>query len=104
MWQPLLSSTRNSDEAHMSLFDATNCSRQVYTAERSQKASELQSLRSSLDVKELPTFAEMIESQTSFYPFPKTYEEVEKDTAFIIHSSGTTGTERLILDDFERTY
>lgn len=76
----------------MSLFDATDCSRLVYTAERSQKGLELQNLRLGLDVKELPTFAEMLESQTSSYPFSKTYEEIENDTAFIIHSSGTTGT------------
>lgn len=81
----------------MSLFDATDCSCLVYTAERSQKAFELQSLRPGLDVQELPTFAEMLESQTSFYPFSKTYEEIEDDTAFIIHSSGTTGTKLTIL-------
>ncbi|KAI9371137.1 hypothetical protein BJX61DRAFT_543936 [Aspergillus egyptiacus] len=91
-YQPLLSSTRNSDEDHMSLFDATQCSRLVYTSERSQKTSELQRLRPSLDVKKLPTFAVMLESQTSIYPFCKTYEEVEKDTAVIIHTSGTTGS------------
>lgn len=92
----------------MSLFDATDCSCLVYTAERSQKAFELQSLRPGLDVQELPTFAEMLESQTSFYPFSKTYEEIENDTAFIIHSSGTTGTklsrlhsEALALADYE---
>lgn len=77
----------------MSLFNATDCSRLVYTAERSQKGLELQNLRPGLDAKELPTFAEMLESQTSFYPFSKTYEEIENDTAFIIHSSGTTGME-----------
>ena len=81
----------------MSLFDATDCSRLVYTAERSQKALELQNLRPGLDVKELPTLAKMLESQISFYPFSKTYEEIENDTAFIIHSSGTTGRNQSLL-------
>ena len=91
--QPLLSSTRNSDEAHLSLLDATDCSRFVYTTERSQKANELHQLRPSLDMYELPTVAEMMGTGFAPYPFPKTFDEVKDNTAFIIHSSGTTGME-----------
>lgn len=83
----------------MSLFDATGCSRLLYTEERSQKAVELQALRPSLDEKELPTLAEMMAAQTTLYPFPETFERLKNETAFIIHSSGTTGMFVFILTD-----
>lgn len=89
--QPLLSSTRNSDEAHLHLLDATKCSKLAYSAERKQRALEIKDLRPDLDAFEIPSLTEMLENHTAFYPFPKSFEEVENDTAFIIHSSGTTG-------------
>lgn len=42
---------------------------------------------------ELPTVAEMMGTGFAPYPFPKTFDEVKDNTAFIIHSSGTTGME-----------
>lgn len=50
---------------------------------------------------ELPTLVEMIETKAAPYPFTKTFDEVRNKTAFIIHSSGTTGNETHILYYFK---
>ncbi|TQB68175.1 hypothetical protein MPDQ_003886 [Monascus purpureus] len=90
-YKPLLSSTRNSNDAHLHLLNATDCSKLVYTAERKQKALEIKSLCPSLEILQLPSLLEMLENSTLPYPLGKTYQEMEDEPALIIHSSGTTG-------------
>ncbi|KAJ5085572.1 hypothetical protein N7532_010343 [Penicillium argentinense] len=91
--QAFLPSTRNSDEAFIHLLEKTNCSHFFYGEERSSRVLEVQSLRPSLQVFQVPTFKTLIsdESGLCHYACDKTYPEVENNTTCIIHSSGTTG-------------
>lgn len=53
--------------------------------------AQIKSLRPGLDTIELPSLGEMLEGEAVHYQFAKTFNELEDVTAFIIHSSGTTG-------------
>ncbi|KAF7597548.1 hypothetical protein BBP40_000026 [Aspergillus hancockii] len=90
-YKPLLSSTRNSDEAHLRLLEVTDCSKLAYSAERSQRAIELKTLHPGLVTVEIPSSADILGGTTTPFPFSKTFEEVRDEVAFIAHSSGTTG-------------
>lgn len=52
---------------------------------------EIRNNRPDLEILEIPSLDEMLESETSLYPYNKTFEEAEDEVSFIIHSSGTTG-------------
>ena len=91
-YQPLLPSTRNFNDAHLHLLNATQCSKFVYSVERREKALEIKSLRAGLETVQLPSWKEMLESSAAPFPLNKTFQEMENDTALILHSSGTTGT------------
>jgi len=87
----LLPSTRNSDDAFLFLLKATECSKFVYSAERKLKVLDIKKNRPELEILEIPSLAEMLESETGMYPYNKTFEEAEDEVSVIIHSSGTTG-------------
>lgn len=87
----MLPSTRNSDEASRHVFNATECSKLVYSEERLQKESDLKKAMPDLQALEIPSLQEMLTGDTEVYPCEKTFEEAENEVCFIIHSSGTTG-------------
>ncbi|KAJ5098005.1 hypothetical protein N7532_005006 [Penicillium argentinense] len=90
-YKPLLSSTRNSQAAHVRLFEMTNCSKLAYSPEKHLNAQDICSAAPYVTECEIPSFAEMSEQDTGGYPFSKTFEDVRNEVAFIAHSSGTTG-------------
>ncbi|KAJ5766758.1 uncharacterized protein N7511_004374 [Penicillium nucicola] len=90
-YKPLLSSTRNSQAAHVRLFEMTNCSKLAFSSEKRQKAGEICSAAPHVSSLEVPSLADMMSQDTSLYPFVGTYEDVKDKVAFIAHSSGTTG-------------
>lgn len=53
---------------------------------------DIKKLRPDLEILEIPSLSEILESETELYPFNKNYGEAEDDICLIIHSSGTTGT------------
>ncbi|KAF9894311.1 hypothetical protein FE257_007814 [Aspergillus nanangensis] len=92
-YQAFLPSTRNSDEAHVHLLKATNCTKFFFSEERKTRALEIEALFPGLNVFQVP--AEKIilgdKSPRLHYTYTKTYADAENDTICIIHSSGTTG-------------
>lgn len=90
--QPLLSSTRNSQAAHVRLFEMTGCSKLCYSAEKQQNADEICAAASHVVSMGIPSFADMVAQESRPYPFTGTIEDVQNKVAFIAHSSGTTGT------------
>lgn len=91
--QPLLPSSKNSDEAQLYLLDETNCNRFFYSAERERKAAELKQLRPGLNTFELPALDVILKGEEGlrFYSFTQTYEEAEDKVFLVVHSSGSTG-------------
>ncbi|KAJ5834349.1 hypothetical protein N7447_000375 [Penicillium robsamsonii] len=91
-YQAFLPSTRNSDEAHVHLLKATNCTKFFFSEQRQTRALELQRLVSKLDIFQVPTMKEILSDTRGLkhYPYTKSYADAENDTTCIIHSSGTT--------------
>ncbi|KAJ5694125.1 hypothetical protein N7536_004537 [Penicillium majusculum] len=92
-YQAFLPSTRNSDEAHVHLLKATDCTKFFFSEERQTRTLEIQGLVSTLDIFQIPTMKQILsdESGLHHYPYTKSYADAENDTTCIIHSSGTTG-------------
>ncbi|CAG8130357.1 unnamed protein product [Penicillium salamii] len=92
-YQAFFPSTRNSDEAHLHLLKATNCSKFFYTEERQARTLEIKALCSTLDIFQTPAVNDILKSEAGLhhYAYTKSYAKAEDDTILIIHSSGTTG-------------
>ncbi|KAI9371724.1 hypothetical protein BJX61DRAFT_548133 [Aspergillus egyptiacus] len=90
-YKPLLSSTRNSQAAHVRLFEMTDCSKLCYSSEKQQNADDICAAASHISSVEIPSFVEMLAQETSVYPFSWPFEDIKNKVAFIAHSSGTTG-------------
>ncbi|RAL10259.1 putative NRPS-like enzyme [Aspergillus homomorphus CBS 101889] len=90
-YQPLLPSTRLSDEAYKHILTATKCQKFFYTPDKQRRVSEIQTVQPDTKLFEVPSLVEFLETDSSPYPFEKTFKEAEDEVAIIIHSSGTTG-------------
>lgn len=92
-YQAFLPSTRNSDEAHLHLLKATNCTKFVYSGRRQTQALEIQRLSPTIDVFQIPAMKTILDDESGHrsYPYTKSYAEEENKAVCIIHSSGTTG-------------
>ncbi|KAJ5487865.1 hypothetical protein N7530_002165 [Penicillium desertorum] len=92
-YQALLPSTRNSDEAHVHILKATNCTKFFFSEERQTRSREIQRLVPALDIFEVPIMKKILgdENGLHHYSYTKSYADAENDTVCIIHSSGTTG-------------
>ncbi|KAL4860612.1 hypothetical protein BDV12DRAFT_209040 [Aspergillus spectabilis] len=90
---PFLPSTRLSDEAYQHVLNATDCHRMVYSRETSRRTMEINAFRPNTLYLEVPSVFELLDAtiEPKHYPFTKTFEDLEDEVAFIIHSSGTTG-------------
>ncbi|RAK78914.1 NRPS-like enzyme [Aspergillus fijiensis CBS 313.89] len=90
-YQPLLPSTRLSDDAYKHILTVTKCQKFFYTPDKQRRVSEIQTAQPETQLFEVPSLSEFLESESSPYPFEKSYQEAEDEVAIIIHSSGTTG-------------
>ncbi|PYH42518.1 putative NRPS-like enzyme [Aspergillus saccharolyticus JOP 1030-1] len=89
-----LPSTRLSDEAYDHVFKETRCTHLLFSSEKSQIASRLQSLTWKLLLLEVPSVTHIFSKPSGGnkrFEFSKTYDEMVDKIAFMIHSSGTTG-------------
>ncbi|KAF4201232.1 hypothetical protein CNMCM8927_001880 [Aspergillus lentulus] len=86
-------STRLSNEAYDSVFGATRTKMLLFSPEKHHLVSGLTGPSKSISSLEVPSVTEMLNDNLNVkhYDFASTYEEMEDKTAFIIHSSGTTG-------------
>ena len=90
----LLASPRNAIVNNISLLNAANCNRILYSGGGSPlkgHAKDLQSIISGLHIHEVPRLEQMIAIRSALYPYNKTFEEAKKDTVVVLHTSGSTG-------------
>lgn len=70
----------------------------LFSPEKNPRVSELKSVFEGMDFWEVPSLADILDDKEgeglNHYPLSKTYEEIEDEVAFIIHSSGTTGKQQ----------
>ncbi|KAL4879373.1 NRPS-like enzyme [Aspergillus karnatakaensis] len=90
---PFLPSTRLSDEAYQHVLNATRCNHMVYSRETKRRTMEIKAFRPETLYIEVPSTTELLDTanEGKHYTFTKTFEELEDEIVFIIHSSGTTG-------------
>ncbi|KAL5339881.1 NRPS-like enzyme [Aspergillus crustosus] len=90
---PFLPSTRLSDEAYQHVLNATNCHHIVYSRETSRRTMEIKAFRPDTLYLDVPSVSDMLDAtlEPEHYRFTKTFEDLEDEVTFIIHSSGTTG-------------
>jgi acyl-CoA synthetase (AMP-forming)/AMP-acid ligase II len=90
----LLASPRNAIVNNLSLLNAANCNRVLYSGGGSPlevHVKELQSIISGLHIHEVPSLEQMIAVKSRLYPYNKTFQEAKKDTVLLQHTSGSTG-------------
>jgi acyl-CoA synthetase (AMP-forming)/AMP-acid ligase II len=92
--QIFLPSTRLSDEAYSHVFKEVKCTQLLFSQEKFQIASRLKTLGVEMKFQKVPSVADIFSGQTDTdqFKFSKTYDEMMNEVAFMIHSSGTTGT------------
>jgi acyl-CoA synthetase (AMP-forming)/AMP-acid ligase II len=64
--------------------------KKAYDTEQQGKTTAIEESRPALKLLRIPPLADLLLSRGE-YPIRKRFESVEDETAFIIHSSGTTG-------------
>lgn len=65
----------------------------LFSREKTHKISELVPVLPEMNFLGVPSFTDILDDKggLNYYPLEKTYEEIEDEVAFMIHSSGTTG-------------
>lgn len=65
----------------------------LFSQERNPRVSELKVIFQGMNFWQVPSMADILDDEEGLnhYPLSKTYEEIEDEVAFMIHSSGTTG-------------
>ena len=69
----------------------TNCVTVLHTSEVLPVVGALMASNSGIHCAEVPSFQEMLDSQTPVFPFDKNYEVAKNEPIVILHSSGSTG-------------
>lgn len=68
----------------------------LFSQEKTHKISELVPVLPQMNFLGVPSFTDILDDEggLNYYPLEKTYEEIEDEVAFMIHSSGTTGKQK----------
>ena len=74
----------------------------LFSQERNPRVSELKGIFQGMNFWQVPSMADILDDEEGLnhYPLSKTYEEIEDEVAFMIHSSGTTGKEQAKISSF----
>jgi len=96
--QILLPSIRNSVSGNVSLLKETKCTKFFCSTEMTSKVDDLKK-EVGLESFTLPTFDEMLEERTGYYPYEVTFAEADTDPILICHTSGSTGSPKPIVLD-----
>ncbi|KAI0505126.1 acetyl-CoA synthetase-like protein [Xylaria bambusicola] len=98
--QVLFSSHLNSLQLHLSLMERLNCGSLFYSED--MQVDDILTARSMTHIQ-IPTLDELIniKDRAKWYPYTKTYEEVAQGPYLTLHTSGTTGTPKLLIFNHE---
>ncbi|KIM95835.1 hypothetical protein OIDMADRAFT_133809 [Oidiodendron maius Zn] len=93
----LIPSTRNAVSNTVSLLNATKCSKLFYAGPLAAHAQKIaDATPDGLGTFEIPDLEFMVHQVTDHYSYTKTWEEAKRDTAMIVHTSGSTGAPKPI--------
>ncbi|KAJ6094742.1 hypothetical protein N7467_002255 [Penicillium canescens] len=86
-----LPSTRNSNEAFSHLFKKTQSTILLHSAEFLEKAQTLGNVHPNLKTLVLPSWEDLMNGKTRYYPYTSTFSADVDNVILILHTSGTTG-------------
>jgi acyl-coenzyme A synthetase/AMP-(fatty) acid ligase len=69
----------------------TNCTKILHASEVLPVVKALVASSSDIDCAEIPSFQEMMQSQSPVYRFDKNFDDARNEPIVILHSSGSTG-------------
>jgi acyl-coenzyme A synthetase/AMP-(fatty) acid ligase len=86
----------------INLMESTNCQTLLSSEDKLQRWDALGSRIGNRRVFTVPSFEYFFnDTPVERYPFVKTWEEIQHDPAFILHTSGSTGNIALSISMFE---
>ena len=88
--QLLLTSERNSVAAHLKLFHELDCFTLV-TTDPAMAAVQAILAERSMTVIELPSLESLLHEPQENFEYAKQFSEIQHETAFVVHTSGSTG-------------
>lgn len=94
--QALIFSPRNAFSHNIALFNSAACRTLFYTVEMEPLTKVLVDKLPCLNIFQVPSWEEMIESPAEHYPYLKTWEEAKNEKFLIMHTSGSTGAPKAI--------
>ncbi|EFX03079.1 nonribosomal peptide synthetase [Grosmannia clavigera kw1407] len=96
-YKALFTSPRNSEEAHMKLFEETDCRFVAFADQYEEKAQAWREQREMVPVP-IGSVASCFHAKESpAFPFNKTYEQAQWEPAVVLHTSGSTGLPKPIV-------
>lgn len=100
-YKALFVSPRNPVEQNVSLLEQTKCNKFFYAEEMVNTARGLQQAigEDLLEVILVAQFDECLDAYTKPYPFTKSFEEAMFDPVVVLHSSGSTGAPKPIIQN-----
>ena len=87
----MVPSVRNADAGHLHVLEEAKCTKLFHSSRFTEVANRLQSNRSELQVFEMLSLEELLNANSEYYPYQKTWESSWRDPVIIAHSSGSTG-------------
>ena len=86
-----LPSPRNTATVNASLISQTKCMKLVYASEVRPVVLKLKEVTDTLDCFEIPSLQDLLASEPEPVPYDLDFEQVKREPALILHSSGSTG-------------
>jgi acyl-coenzyme A synthetase/AMP-(fatty) acid ligase len=96
--QVFLPSPRNPTAVNVSLLEQTQCSRLVHSIEVGPVAKTLKAALSGLQCEQLPSLDELLAAPATKYMYDLKYEDVYREPILILHSSGSTGQPKPVVN------
>jgi hypothetical protein len=90
-FEVLLPSPRNPPSTNLSLMHQTNCAIILHASEVLPVVKGLVASSPGLHCAEIPTFQDMLDSQSPAYTFYKNFTGAQNEPIVVLHSSGSTG-------------
>ncbi|TAQ86650.1 hypothetical protein B7494_g5036 [Chlorociboria aeruginascens] len=97
-YKVFLTSPRNPTAVNTSLLEQTECSRLVYSVEVNPVAKSLKAALPELQCEEFPSLDELLAAPATEYGYDLTYEDVYNEPLLILHSSGSTGMPKPVVN------
>jgi acyl-coenzyme A synthetase/AMP-(fatty) acid ligase len=92
----MIPSVRNAEAGQLHVLKEATCTKLLHSSEFAGTAKLLQDKSAHLDIFQLPSLDELVDTPARYFPYVKKWESSWKDPVIIAHSSGSTGFPKAI--------